>query len=205
MKVKRAIVYVDGFNLYFGMHDKGWRRYYWLDLWRLGNRLLKPDQKLMSVKYFTSKIKGPLDKRKRQNEYLRALRITSGVELYFGKYETNPITCENCGHIIEMAQEKMTDVQLATCMIADAFKDKFDVALIISGDRDLVPAVERCKAEVPSKRIVVVFPPMRSCGDLRYAAHAYIHITESTLQSSLFPTTFCDNLGRSIECPREWA
>jgi len=28
----RAIVCIDGFNLYFGLCDKGWRRYLWLDL-----------------------------------------------------------------------------------------------------------------------------------------------------------------------------
>jgi len=27
----RVIAYVDGFNLYFGLKSKGWRRYYWLN------------------------------------------------------------------------------------------------------------------------------------------------------------------------------
>ena len=29
---RRVAVYVDGFNLYYGLRSKGWRRYYWLDL-----------------------------------------------------------------------------------------------------------------------------------------------------------------------------
>jgi hypothetical protein len=33
--VERVITYVDGFNLYFGMRSRGWRRYYWLDVKRL--------------------------------------------------------------------------------------------------------------------------------------------------------------------------
>ncbi len=27
----RVIVYIDGFNLYFGLKSKGWRRYFWLN------------------------------------------------------------------------------------------------------------------------------------------------------------------------------
>jgi hypothetical protein len=29
---QRVIAYIDGFNLYYGLKDKGWRRYYWLNL-----------------------------------------------------------------------------------------------------------------------------------------------------------------------------
>ena len=28
----RVIVYVDGFNLYYGLRSKGWKRFYWLDI-----------------------------------------------------------------------------------------------------------------------------------------------------------------------------
>ena len=30
--MERVSVYVDGFNLYYGLRSRGWRRYYWLDL-----------------------------------------------------------------------------------------------------------------------------------------------------------------------------
>ena len=30
--MERVNAYIDGFNLYFGLKSKGWRRYYWLDL-----------------------------------------------------------------------------------------------------------------------------------------------------------------------------
>ena len=29
---RRLIAYIDGFNLYFGLKEKGWKRYYWLDM-----------------------------------------------------------------------------------------------------------------------------------------------------------------------------
>ena len=38
---RRVAVYVDGFNLYYGLRSKGWRRYYWLDLHRLSEQSLR--------------------------------------------------------------------------------------------------------------------------------------------------------------------
>ena len=42
---RRVAVYVDGFNLYYGLRSKGWRRYYWLDLRSLSEQLLRPGQR----------------------------------------------------------------------------------------------------------------------------------------------------------------
>ncbi len=45
--MERLIAYVDGFNLYFGMRETGWQRFYWLDIELLVRNLLKPYQKLI--------------------------------------------------------------------------------------------------------------------------------------------------------------
>jgi len=39
----RAITYIDGFNLYFGLKSQGWERFLWLDVQALSRNLLKPD------------------------------------------------------------------------------------------------------------------------------------------------------------------
>ena len=39
--MERVIAYVDGFDLYFGLKSKGWRRYYWLNIQTLAQNLLK--------------------------------------------------------------------------------------------------------------------------------------------------------------------
>ena len=54
--MERVAVYIDGFNLYYGMRSKGWQRYYWLDLRSLSSRFLRPYQKLETVRYFTAKV-----------------------------------------------------------------------------------------------------------------------------------------------------
>jgi hypothetical protein len=57
--LERVIAYIDGFNLYFGLKSKGWRRYYWLDPRALVLNLLKPTQQLVFTKYFTARITSP--------------------------------------------------------------------------------------------------------------------------------------------------
>ena len=52
-KKERVIAYVDGFNLYFGLIEAGLDYCKWLDLNKLANRLLKPNQELVELKYFT--------------------------------------------------------------------------------------------------------------------------------------------------------
>jgi hypothetical protein len=47
----RVVAYIDGFNLYYGLRSKGWRRYLWLDLNQLIASLLRPYQELSGVKY----------------------------------------------------------------------------------------------------------------------------------------------------------
>ena len=47
---KGVIVYVDGFNLYFGMLQAGFDYCKWLDLILLSNNLLKSNQVLIEVK-----------------------------------------------------------------------------------------------------------------------------------------------------------
>ena len=54
--MERVTVYIDGFNLYYGLRAKNWQRYYWLDVRRLSEHLLRPNQLLVGVHYFTTKV-----------------------------------------------------------------------------------------------------------------------------------------------------
>ena len=49
---QRAIVYIDGYNLYHGMRADFGKRYNWLDLQALSESLLHPGTELVAVKYF---------------------------------------------------------------------------------------------------------------------------------------------------------
>ena len=77
-------MYVDGFNLFYGMRAKGWRRYYWLDLQKLAENLLRNDQNLRMIRYFTANLFDDTDdagKAIRQATYLEALKTLSDAFL----------------------------------------------------------------------------------------------------------------------------
>lgn len=85
--MNRVITYIDGFNLYFGLRSKNWRRYYWLDLVSLSGNLLKTQQQLDAVHYFTTRIRNNRHNTadmQRQNTYLEALGTLPDLTTHFG-------------------------------------------------------------------------------------------------------------------------
>ncbi len=72
----RVIAYVDGFNLYHGLREKGWRWAYWLNIPILAHLFLKLKQSLVQTKYFTSIVSDPPDKHVRQATFLEALKLS---------------------------------------------------------------------------------------------------------------------------------
>lgn len=200
----RVIAYVDGFNLYFGLMQKKWRRFLWLNLKVLVQNLLKPYQRLVHTKYFTSRIKGSQAKQKRQSIYIEALETLSDFSIFYGHYQLNPRECGKCGFTDHVPNEKKTDVNIAVEMLSDAFQDKFDMALLISADSDLVPVLKCIKTLFPNKRIVIAFPPKRYSAEIAAEAHAYFTILKHALNLSLFPQQVQTRTGFTLNCPSSW-
>ena len=194
----RVIAYVDGFNLYYGLRAKGWRRLYWLDVHRLAENLLKPGQRLVRVHYFTARITsrpGDEGTRTRQSTYLDALETLDGVRLHYGHYLAKTRQCPRCRATWETFEEKMTDVNIAVELLGDARDDAFDTAVVVSGDSDLTKPVQAVQMRDPTKRVVVACPPERTSVQLREAAAAGFVIGRKKLQDSQLPhrvvTTGC--------------
>jgi hypothetical protein len=204
LNMERVIVYVDGFNLYFGLKSKGWRRYYWLDLCRLAESLLRGKQQLIGVKYFTSRVAGPPEKVKRQVTWLEAVQTLSCCQMYFGKYLSDPRTCPRCKYRYSVPTEKMTDVNIATQMLSDAHGNSFETAILLSGDSDLVGPVRAVRQGFPTKRIVVVFPPDRVSVDLRNAASASFVLGRAILAKCQLPEQIRKADGTVLYRPPSW-
>ena len=95
MLMRRVMMYVDGFNLYYGLKSKGWKRYYWLDIRRMAERMLRPDQELVAVRYFTAAVQPrPNDPGKpvRQRAYLEALATLRNLRIHYGYFSTQTAT-----------------------------------------------------------------------------------------------------------------
>lgn len=202
--MERIITYIDGYNLYYGLRDKGWRRFYWLNLRTLALNLLKPWQTLVATKYFTTQVSNPPDKVRRQTTYLEALETLPDFYITYGHYLTDIITCRNCGHTYTTYHEKMTDVNIALELLTDAFNDRFDAALLISADSDLVGPVQKVKQLFPQKRVIVFFPPNRHSVALKNAADVCLHLYQAVLAKSLFPDRVIKPDGFILQRPSSW-
>jgi len=90
----RTIVYIDGFNLYYGSLKK--TPYKWLDLWKYFQRALPEKCNLIKIKYFTARV-SPLANDPsapiRQDAYIRALRAMypGKVEIIEGHFSTKNV------------------------------------------------------------------------------------------------------------------
>ena len=207
-KKNRVISYIDGFNLYYGLKSKGWKKYYWLDLVSLSQALLKSKQILEHCHYFTARIRDSSSKgqsAKRQSIWLDVQDTLENLTSHFGHYLQKPQKCNGCGSKWIVNEEKMTDVNIATQLLIDAYEDKFDTALIVSGDSDLSTPIEEVLRRFPDKKIVVVFPPNRHSNHLRGIATSSFMLGETKLRQNQLPETIATQTGHELKRPTEWA
>jgi uncharacterized LabA/DUF88 family protein len=212
----RTVVYIDGFNLYHGLREASWKRYCWLDLNAMAQRVLSGCEQLTAVKYFTSRVRGaqPGDsprmgakrdaKRARQSIYLDALRSHCGIRPIEGRFNKRDKSCFDCGVMWIDFEEKKTDVNIALSLVLDAFDNHFDRAVLMSGDADLVPAVKEVKRRFPTKRVAVVHPPRRTSGELGATAGDVRFLTEQLLIDSQLPDQVAGANGTLLQKPPQW-
>ena len=147
-------VYIDGFNLYYGAVKN--TPYRWLDLAALCRHMLPNDQ-IQSIKYFSAIVSArPHDPQQpmRQQVYLRALRTLPNVSIIFGHFLTHSCPMMLTGSNppqkvwVDKTEEKGSDVNLATHLLRDGFQKRFDVAVLITNDSDLLEPVRIIRQEL---------------------------------------------------------
>ena len=203
-KKQRVIAYIDGFNLYYGIKQGSHNDTLWLDIRLLALNLLKPDQELVFTKYFTSRVKNDPPKEKRQKAYIEAIETLDDCHIYYGRHQFNIEECRKCGHSYPYAIEKMTDVNIAVEMLGDAYLDKYDMALLITGDSDLIPPINAVHRLFNAKRVFVAFPPNRHNVSIQRAAKGSIIIGKERLRNAQFPQSVAKKDGFILKRPPQW-
>ena len=103
---------------------------------------------------------------------------------------------------ISRPEEKRTDVNIASHLLNDAWKNLFDVAIIISNDSDLVAPIEIIIKEL-DKQVCVISPQIgkKVAGDIEKYASKVRHMRAKMLKDCLLPDKIP---GTNIRKPREW-
>lgn len=185
------------------MRDAGFDDCRWLNVKLLVEKLLKPHQVLVGVKYFTSRVSNNPDKQKRQSTYIDAVEST-GVQVIYGNYQAGSEECKRCGHVWRTAKEKMTDVNIATAIMVDAFQDSYDMAMLISGDSDLTPPIKEVHKLFKNKRIFIAFPPKRHNSSMALVAKGSEIIGRKKLVDAQFEEEVVSKTGYKLKVPSEW-
>jgi uncharacterized LabA/DUF88 family protein len=169
----RTIVYVDGYNLYYGLLRKS--AYKWLDLYSLfKNHVLNDQAELIEVRYYTAPVLGRMsdnpESPQRQRVYLQALRkihperivIVEGKIVASQPFQRLVKPIAEAPHIEKVQvydfNEKKSDVNLASDLLAGAWTGAYDQAVLCSNDSDLEGALAAVKKHHPHLRLGVVAP-----------------------------------------------
>jgi len=203
-------VYIDGFNLYYGCL-KG-TPYKWLNLLALCQIILPSDQ-INDIKYFTARVKArphDPDQAVRQQTYFRALKTLPNLSIIEGHYLsssvsmrlTNIIPGQNPYVFVDKSEEKGSDVNLAVHLVNDAHLKKFETAVIISNDSDLLEALLIVKNQLKLP-VGVLCPHKKPSRQLLNNATFFKYIRISDLLPSQFSPSLVDTNG-TFHKPVTW-
>jgi len=206
LMAKRAVFYVDGFNLYHSIKDLGVSHLKWFSIYTYADFVTSnAGESLEKVRYFsalaTFRDNASVSRHK---SYLRALKNT-GVEYTLGQFKKKQRCCLKCKSNWIAHEEKETDVNIAVQIIEDAIDRLMDVCYVVSADTDLAPAIRLMKRKFPHIEYVCVAPPnRRHPGELLKIADRHIQISRKALELNRLPEQICDAAG-TLYCPVEWA
>jgi len=206
----RTNVYVDGFNLYYGS-VKG-TAYKWLNIAKMCRYLLPAHYEIHRVRYFTALIQPRPDdphRLDRQRVFIRALETLPGLTVHYGQFLVTttrmPLAHPPAGgpRTVEIlkTEEKGSDVNLATHLVADAYEKDFEAAVVITDDSDLAEPISLVRRRLGHH--VTVLSPRGTSRQLSRVATRFRKITVEALANSQFPLTLTDANG-TITKPAGW-
>ena len=213
----KTILYIDGFNLFYSAVKGSSVR--WLNPVALVQRAF-PRNQITSTKFFTAKVSalpGNPDQPMRQMIYWRALRTLPNFEIILGDFRTRKVRAPVVApppKTIEVykTDEKGSDVNLAAHLLLDGFRNKFECAIVVSGDSDLVTPIRMVRDEL-KKPVGVLNPqrlsgpncrPERKSAGLQHASSFYQKgITWAQLVAAQFPSPMTDATG-TFHKPATW-
>lgn len=131
------MVFIDGSNVYHSL--KGNFNRTDIDMGKFTNKLLER-RRLIRIYYYNARVgrKEEPERYVHQEKFFKSLQEVPYLELRLGRlvYNNWPTV---------PPYEKGVDIQLATDMITHAYKNNYDVAILVGGDSDFAPALQAVK------------------------------------------------------------
>lgn len=131
---RRVMIFIDGSNLYHVLKQNTDKQN--LDYKKFAEKLCG-DRELIRTYYYNIRQESPDNPKlaESQDRFLNALYETDYLEVKLGIWKQR-------GHTMV---EKGVDVMIASDLIAHAYEDHYDTAILVSGDADFYPALQVVK------------------------------------------------------------
>ena len=217
----RTIVFVDGYNLYYGLLRKS--KFKWLDLVTLfSDHVLDINSQLIEVRYYSAPLLGRLcddaDSPQRQRIYWQALRKHCGgrLKIIEGNFARTTPFLRLAAPIADLPThtpvqvfalaEKKSDVNLAVDMMDAACNQHAEQIVLCSNDSDFAPALSLIRMRYPGLKIGLVAPIASEdrrhlANDLKAHCDWYKPLSRAHLEKSLMPLRIPSS---ALNCPEVW-
>ncbi|HEY1731589.1 MAG TPA: NYN domain-containing protein [Terriglobales bacterium] len=199
----KVYAFIDGFNFYHAINDRPYKRFKWMSLTKLVKCYVMGTDTLEGVEYFTTLATWDAGKVARHSQFIRA-NEEQGVVVTYGEFKRKDRYCTLCNRRFISREEKQTDVNIALRLLELAVQDRYDKAIIVSGDTDLIPAIKAVHRTFPQKKMGVVIPIGRASEDFKQNADFHHKMKIRHLISSRFDDNHQMSDGSIMPCPTAW-
>jgi len=151
-KDPRVAVFIDGLNVIHRLRESGWEELF--DVGFLAQKLARK-RYLAGVFFFRASPQSPPLDQARYWDEVKHLRL---VEKQLWASHGRMVRYGYMVHRKKEWQEKQVDVWLASEMITQASNNAYDIAILVTADTDLVPAVDHARMHHDKGVELVVFP-----------------------------------------------
>ncbi len=177
-QMKRIAVFIDGNNFYFGLRKLFGRNRSLKNFNFEGfAQFLAGKDKVVAIYYYNALLDKENDPRKyeSQKEFFEKLKQIPNFHLVLCKLLKRNITGTDKFYYII----KEDDINMAVDMVENACDNNFDVAALVSGDGDFVPAVRSVKKK--GKIVKNIFFKNSSSRNLKNFCDESLELTKETL------------------------
>ena len=176
--MKRAAIFIDGNNFYFGLRklygkDKSLKDF---DFKEFADFLAEKGEAI-KIYYYNAQLDREFNKNKfqSQKEFFNKLKQIPNFELVLCKLLKRNITGTNKHYYII----KEDDIHMAVDMVDGSAYDKFDIAILVSGDGDFVPAVNSVRKR--NKEVKNIYFRNSSSRNLKNHCNDSLELTKEIL------------------------
>ena len=192
----RIMIFIDGSNFYHGLKAeldiKEDSKVPAIDFQKFAS-LLCGNRKLEKIYYYNVPLsQNDKDKEsyKAQQRFFDSLKFVPDLIFTKGRLEKRNIRIEHKGiakffgkETISFYVEKGVDVNIAVDILKLAFANKYDIAILVSGDGDFASVVEAVKEL--GKKVECAYVSKRKCYHLKQVATRFISLDQNKLTSCL--------------------